>query len=219
MRKNKEYVNLPENLLVIFLESKSWNGREFPKLRLETESRNSGDHKFWNHEIQRIPCIWLLLEFIRNHTHISSRLYHPSVSANKYRTLALISLCRLSNLCWFCHFWQRLYIYLATTYFLWIHWLNCLQLNDLPSSYFSLENFEWDCHFYGSHQVKAFQRLLFIFSLCNVHFPNPMLFLLYWTLTFNAKSNFRKSDTVCHYKPWLVYFLPHISVRFIINSG
>ena len=38
-----------------------------------------------------------------------------------------------------------------------------LQLNDLPSSYFSLENFEWECHFYGSHQVKAFQRLLLFF--------------------------------------------------------
>ena len=32
--------------------SKSWNGREFMKLRPKTESRSSWDHEFWNHEMR-----------------------------------------------------------------------------------------------------------------------------------------------------------------------
>ena len=54
------------------------------------------------------------------------------VKGKKHRQL--IFLCWLSNLCWFCHFWQNLYIHFAAACFLWIHWLNCLQLND-PTSF------------------------------------------------------------------------------------
>ena len=41
-----------------FFSEKSWNGEEFTKLRPETESRNSGDHELWNHEMRGspIPC-------------------------------------------------------------------------------------------------------------------------------------------------------------------
>ena len=38
-----------------FFLSKSWNGGEFTKLRPETESRNSGNHKLWNHKMRGSP--------------------------------------------------------------------------------------------------------------------------------------------------------------------
>ena len=43
-----------------FFSEKSWYGEEFTKLRPETESRNSGDHEFWNHEMRGSPVavIW-----------------------------------------------------------------------------------------------------------------------------------------------------------------
>ena len=45
---------------LIFL--KSWSGEEFTKLRPETESRNSGDHKLWNHKIQGFPVqLWKVI--------------------------------------------------------------------------------------------------------------------------------------------------------------
>ena len=43
----------------IFLDffSKSWIGGEFTKLRPETESRNRGNHKLWNHEMRGSPVV------------------------------------------------------------------------------------------------------------------------------------------------------------------
>ena len=47
---------------------KSWNGEEFTESVPETESRNSEDHKFWNHEMRGSPVdlgkIYLLVDFV-----------------------------------------------------------------------------------------------------------------------------------------------------------
>ena len=40
-----------------FFGSKSRNGGEIHEIRPETESRNSGDHEFWNHEMGG-PPVW-----------------------------------------------------------------------------------------------------------------------------------------------------------------
>ena len=36
---------------------KSWNGEEFPKLIIKPESRNSGNHELWNHEMRGSPVL------------------------------------------------------------------------------------------------------------------------------------------------------------------
>ena len=41
----------------IFWGSKSRNSGESTKFRPEIESRNSGDHEFWNHEMRRPPVV------------------------------------------------------------------------------------------------------------------------------------------------------------------
>jgi hypothetical protein len=40
-----------------FFISKSRNREEFTKFNLENESRNSGDHEFWNHEMRGSPVL------------------------------------------------------------------------------------------------------------------------------------------------------------------
>ena len=46
---------IEKNIFAICLGSKSRNREEFTKLRPKTESRNSGDHEFWNHEMRGSP--------------------------------------------------------------------------------------------------------------------------------------------------------------------
>ena len=41
-----------------FLRSKSRNDGEFTNLMPEIESRNGGDHEFWNHEMRGSPVSW-----------------------------------------------------------------------------------------------------------------------------------------------------------------
>ena len=53
------YIN--KKLWIRFFSSKSWNGEEFTKLRPERESRNSGDHELWNHEMRESPVYALLI--------------------------------------------------------------------------------------------------------------------------------------------------------------
>ena len=38
------------------IKESSWNGMEFTKMT-GTESQNSGDHEFWNHEMQESPVL------------------------------------------------------------------------------------------------------------------------------------------------------------------
>ena len=56
-RKNPE--NFPKifwnKFFFDFFISKSRNREEFTKFNLENESRNSGDHEFWNHEMRGSP--------------------------------------------------------------------------------------------------------------------------------------------------------------------
>ena len=49
----------------------------------------------------------------------------------------------------------------------------------------------------------------YFFSLCNVHFPNPMLFLLYWTLTLILGTLLFMFNDLDKSRPfqWIVFML------------
>ena len=57
--------------IIFYFFWKSWNGREFTKLVLETESRNSRDQEFWNHEMRRSLVLVSVLHSVLQGGHVN----------------------------------------------------------------------------------------------------------------------------------------------------